>query len=258
MNLGQVLRVLARRWLLILGMILAGIVISGLLVFKIGPDGISPSSTSYTSKAVVIIDQPKLSGAAATAAMGRLLVLPQTYQYIVSSHEIAQRASQKLNGVYSAEDIMACTGGETELGTQILKISSCGDNPTDAQAVTSAVVESMKDWLNQRQDDAGVLGANRLALVVISAPQVPTSPGGFPPIIWVFIGAIAGALLGLVAAFGAESVQSSATPEPPAVATLPNGNGSLAHPGATGTDVMPVASAQGARMRRPRRTARSY
>lgn len=198
MNLGEVIRVLARRWLLIVGCTLIGLLISGLLLYKVGSGGITPRKVGYKSSATILLDQPKVAGTAATAAMGRLLVLPTTYVEIIQSDEIAQRASEKLNGVYSAEDIRDCTSGESTIGTQVMTISSCGDNPTDAQAVTNAVVDSLKDWLNQRQDGAGVLGANRLAISVLSAPQVPKSPSGFPPMIWVMVGGVLGFMVGIL------------------------------------------------------------
>lgn len=258
MNFGEVIRVVARRWLLIVGCALVGLLVSGLLVFKIGSGGITPRKTGYMSKATILLDQPKLAGTAATAAMGRLLVLPTTYVEIIQSDEISQRASQKLNGVYSPEDIAACTSAESSLGTQVMSISSCGDNPTDAQAVTNAVVESLRDWLNQRQDDAGVLGANRLSISVISAPQIPKSPSGFPPLVWVMVGMFAGFLVGLLVAFGVESVQSAGVTETPAVAALPtNGGAPPFNPGQP-TPIAPASTAQGARLRRPRRGARSY
>lgn len=258
MNFGEVIRVVARRWLLIVGCSLIGLLISGLLVFQIGSGGITPRKTGYTSTATVLLDQPKLAGTAATAAMGRLLVLPTTYVEIIQSDEIANRASEKLNGVYSPEDVAACTSAEASLGTQVMQISACGDNPTDAQAVTNAVVDSLKDWLGQRQDDAGVLGANRLAITVISAPQVPKSPSGFPPVIWVFVGGCLGFLIGRLIAFGVEGVQTASAPETPAVAALPTNGGSPSFAPSQPAPMVPAASAQGARLRRPRRGARTY
>lgn len=258
MNFGEVIRVVARRWFVILGMFLAGIVVSGLVVFKVGAGGITPRDVSYTSSADILLDQPKLAGAAATAAMGRLLVLPQTFIYVIQSQDIAERASQKLNGVYSAADIKKCTSASATLGTQVMNVSSCGDNPSDAQAVTNAVLEATKDWLNQRQDDAGVLGANRLAVVVLSAPQVPAGPSGFPPAMWVFIGGFAGLLLGLLFAFGMESVQSAAAPEAP-LASLPAEPATSAFPQTgNGAQVSMLSGAQSARLRRPRRSSRTY
>jgi len=258
MNLGEVIRVLARRWLLIVGCTLIGLLISGLLLYKVGSGGITPRKVGYKSSATILLDQPKVAGTAATAAMGRLLVLPTTYVEIIQSDEIAQRASEKLNGVYSAEDIRDCTSGESTIGTQVMTISSCGDNPTDAQAVTNAVVDSLKDWLNQRQDDAGVLGANRLAISVLSAPQVPKSPSGFPPMIWVMVGGVLGFMVGILIAFGVESVQEAAAPEAPAVATLPANRGAAPIGAGGAAPIAPAATAQGARLRRPRRGARTY
>lgn len=252
MNFGEVIRILARRWLLIAGCVLAGLLISGLLVFQIGSGGVTPRKVGYTSTAKILLDQPKLAGTAATAAMGRLLVLPTTYVEIIQSDEIAQRTSDKLNGVYSPEDIAACTSAESTLGTQVMSVSSCGDNPTDAQAVTNAVVDSLRDWLNQRQDDAAVLGANRLSITVISAPQAPESPSGFPPTMWLMVGAVLGFVVGLLIAFGAESVQASSAPEVPSVTALPGGVAGQPAP------IAPAATAQGARLRRPRRGARTY
>lgn len=258
MNFGEVIRVVARRWLLIASCMLLGLLISGFLVFKVGSGGITARKAGYTSTATVLLDQPKLAGTAATAALGRLLLLPTTYVEIISSDEITRRASQKLNGVYSPEDIAACTSTEPSLGTPVMKISSCGDNPTDAQAVTNAVVDSFKDWLNQRQDDAAVLGANRLSITVISAPQVPTKPSGFPPAVWVMIGAFLGLVVGVLIAFGVESVQAAGAPEAPAVAALPANGGAPAFAPGQPAPIAPTATAQGARLRRPRRGARTY
>lgn len=258
MNFGEVIRIVARRWLLIAGCALVGLLISGLLVFKIGSGGITPRKSGYTSSAKILLDQPKLAGTAATAALGRLLTLPTTYVEIIQSDEIAQRASQKLNGVYSPEDIAACTGAESQLGTQVMSISSCGDNPSDAQAVTIAVVDSLKEWLDQRQDDSGTLGANRLTISVISAPQIPKSPSGFPPAIWVMVGGFLGLVVGLLVAFGMESVQAAGAPEAPAVAALPTNGAPPAFAPGQPAPIAAAATAQGARLRRPRRGARSY
>jgi capsular polysaccharide biosynthesis protein len=256
MNLGEVIRVVGRRWFVIVGFAVFGIIISGLLVFEIGPGGLEPKNVKYTSTATTLLDQEGAQGAQAAAAQSRLLVLPNTYVQIVQSREIANRAAEKLKNTetgeytYKPEEIMKCTSANSELGTQVLDITSCGDNPTDAAAVTTAVVESMKDWMKERQDNSGTLGVNRLTLTTLTAPKVPTSPSGFPPFMWVFIGAVGGLIVGIIAAFGMESVQTAAEPEALPLRAVPQYAPRQVPP--TPQVTLPAAAASGRRRLRRR------
>ncbi len=254
MNLGELIRVVARRWILIASFAVVGLLVVGLLQFKIGSGGIQPRKVSYTSEATLMLDQPAAQGAQAAAAMARLISLPQTLSTVVESTEIAKRAAAKLKGAYKADEIERCTMAEARLPTQLLTVSSCGDNATDAAAVTSAVVAAAKDWLKERQDQYNILGPNRLEFLVLSPPKVPDSPSGFPPFMWIVIGLFGGLLIGLITAFGVESVQSAPGAAPASLPARATGVRPVAAQTPHVQSQLPLPAVPGSRQR-PRRRA---
>lgn len=250
MNVADLIHLVARRWLVIVIFTLLGGAVAFLAVYKVGPGGISARNVGYSSSATILIDQPGVQGAGAGAALGRLILLPNSYKLVVESSEIADLASEKVGGAYEAQEIAECTTVQTVTGTQIMEVSSCGDNPTDAQQVTSAVVASFQDWLQQRQDQANVLGPNRIVATVITAPQEPSGPSGFPPSMWVALGVVVGLLFGVMTAVGIESVKAE-TPVP--VSAVPQiGEGNQGAPAASGGGVtLPAVQSQNPSLRRP-------
>jgi len=246
MNLAELIRVIGRRWLVIVIFTLIGIFFSALAVYKPGSGGLEARNSGYCSTASTMIDQPGVGGAAAGAVLARLLAVPQTYKIVIESSEISVRASELLDGKYTPKEIESTTNVEPILLTQVMKIKACGDTPADAPLVTDAVVVSFRDWLNERQDQHNVLGPNRILLTVLSAPQVPDGPSGFPAWMWVFLGAFLGVTFGLITAFGVESLareEDIVAAKPQNVRRAGNGNGfqdlAVTPPAAAGMEPLP-------------------
>lgn len=261
MNLGDLLRIIARRWVVIATFTLLGIVAVWLLAFQF--PSFEPKKQSYVSRAAVMIDKKGAQGQAATAAITQIILQNQTFKQVLESGDIAARAAEKLKAgeefTYTPEEIQDCTGAEAETTTQVMRISSCGDNPPDAVLVTTAVVDSFRDWLKQRQDEGNVLGQNRISFDVLSQPTAPTSPSGFPPFVFLMIGIFGGALLGVVVAVGIESVATDddtasapvrampTAPQPPQYPSMPAADGTEADPN------LALPAASGGRARRQKR-----
>lgn len=208
MNVADLAKLVARRWIVILAFVIGGAFLAFFAVYKVGSGGITPRKVGYTSSATLLIDQPGVQGAGASAALGRLLLLPSSFKLVLESQEIADGASEIVGGAYTPEEIVECTTAENVIGTQVMEVTSCADNPNDTVQVTQAVVDSFQQWLKSRQDQANVLGPNRIVASMISAPQVPTKASGFPPTIWIMLGTVFGLVFGLLTAIGIESVKS--------------------------------------------------
>lgn len=212
MNVTELIRIIARRWLVVAGCTFGGLALVWLLAFKFPTFQLK--SSTYCSTATILMDS-NTQGVAASGILTAIYARVLNDVEVVQSELIAQRASEALNGRYTVAEIQATTAAENEFGTQTMDITSCGDSPSDAVQVTSAVVEGYRAWTEERQDAANVLGPNRLNITLLTAPEAPSSPSGFPAAVWVAFGLIGGLIVGVIVAVGVESVQSNPEPLPP-------------------------------------------
>ncbi|MCC7078213.1 MAG: hypothetical protein IT198_13915 [Acidimicrobiia bacterium] len=257
MNVGELIRIIARRWLIVVGCTFGGLMVVWLLAFK--PPTFQLKSSTYCATATVLMDS-KTQGAAASGVLTAIYARVLNDVEVVSSEVIAKKASEKVGGKYSPLEIMQTTGAENEFGTQTMNITSCGDSPSDAVQVTNAVVTSYQDWTAERQDAANVLGPNRYEVVMLTAPVEPTSPSGFPAAVWVFLGLVGGLIVGVIVAVGVESVQATNEALPvtrEAVLHSPtepmSGGGFGPQTGHPGNATMTLPAVTAGRSRRPRR-----
>lgn len=231
MNVGDLIRLIARRWTIVAGFTFGGLALVWLIAFRFPTFELK--SASYCSEATVMMDTG-MQGAAGSAALPRIIARTINDVQVVQSATVAERASHRLKGRYTTEEIRSTTGAEAKMATQVMVISACGDSPSDAPLVTDAVVQGYREWIDERQDAANVLGPNRIEVTVLSPPLEPTAPSGFPPIVWIVIGLIGGLIVGVIVSVGVEGVQSSsALASFDADAAVPANNGSQASSPAT-------------------------
>jgi capsular polysaccharide biosynthesis protein len=209
MDLGNILRTIGRRSLLIVGFVLLGIVVAGFTQLEFGSGGLVPKAGKYRSQARIFIDLPRVDPEVANTSVLRLITTPTVHVQVIQSQSFAEEISERVDGAYSAAEIKDDLVAWGIIPSYIVIIEVAGDTPEDAVALAEAAGATYVDWLATRQDEAGVPEKNRMTAEIVEPPRVENveSTGGQVRR-WLIFGGIVGATLGIVLAFG------MAPPEP--------------------------------------------
>lgn len=199
MDLASILRVLGRRFLLILAFCLLGMIVAGATQLTIGSGGLQPKAGSFRGATRILLDAP---GADAQAAVNLILVTMSDAE-IVQSQSFAEEISRRVGGAYSPDEVQERVKAFAVAATQIIQIDASGDSREDAVALTQAAGASFVDWMTTHQDNAGTSESNRVVASIIDTDTVDTvEPASLVANDWLIFGAICGLTLGVVFAFG--------------------------------------------------------
>lgn len=209
MDLGNILRTIGRRSLLIALFVVAGISVAAFTQLEFGQGGLVPKAGKYRSQIRLFIDLPRVDAEVANTAVLRLITTPTVHVQVIQSQSFAEEISERVEGAYSAEEIKDDLVAWGIIPSYILIIEVAGDTPEDAVKLAEAAGATYIDWLASRQDEAAVPEKNRMTAEIVEPPRVENveSTGGQVSR-WMIFGGVVGATLGIVLAFG------MAPPEP--------------------------------------------
>lgn len=199
MDLASILRVLGRRFLLILAFCLLGMIVAGATQLTIGSGGLQPKSGSFRSATRILLDAP----AGDAQASLNLLILAMSNAEIVHSQSFSEEISRRVGGAYSPDEVQERVKAFAVAATPIVQIDASGDSREDAVALTETAGAAFVDWTNTHQDNAGTSESNRIVASIIDTDTVDTvEPASLVANDWLVFGAVCGLTLGVVFAFG--------------------------------------------------------
>ncbi len=209
METADILRILGRRGLVILGMALVGVVVAGFTQLTLADGGLRPKTSKYQVRTKILFDLPGAEGEEANMAGARLIFVPFTMAEIVQSEAIAAAASRRVGSAYTPEEVMKGITATGVAPTQLLQIDVRADSPADAVALSKAVTAAFQDWIDKRQDAANVPELNRMSVEPITEPaEKDATPATLAVTKWLIFGLVIGLTIGVVFSFGLP------TPEP--------------------------------------------
>lgn len=198
MDLASILRVLGRRFLLILAFCLLGMIVAGVTQLTIGSGGLQPKVGSFRGATRILLDTP---GSDAQASLNLILVTLSDAE-IVQSKSFAEEISRRVGGAYSPDEVQDRVKAFGVAATQIIQIDVTGDSREDAVALSQAAGAAFVDWMTTHQDNAGTSESNRVVASIIDSDTVDTvKPASLVANDWLIFGAICGLTLGIVFAF---------------------------------------------------------
>ncbi len=187
MDLRDYVRVLRRRWRLVLLCLILGVGGAAGYVFTATPE--------YTASTQLYV----------AAAGGDLLNLTQgttlgqeqvqSYAQIVDSPQVTALASTELNGELSAEQIAGEITATAPLNTQLLDLSVTDKDPVRAAAVANAVSEQFARYAEDL--NAGANLHSPVKVTVVRRATVPTAPSSPKKPLDLALGLIAGLVIGV-------------------------------------------------------------
>ncbi len=188
MDLLSALRILRRRWLVLLvGLLLTGVALSGIVV-KLAPQ--------YTASGTVIVIQPNVSS--------------NPLNSLDSANALAASVAATLTNTSTSEAQVKRAGGAAsytltlDANLPIVTITTTSTDPGNAVYTVSVVARVMQDGLFQRQRDLGVTTSTLLKVLPLDTPTSALATTGKVKVLAIAAGL--GVLVAISAAFVAEAV----------------------------------------------------
>ena len=206
MELRDYLRILRRRWTLIVGCVVAALAVATLVTVRATPQYASNarifiSTGSASSSNDGSGSNPYQNGLAATQKV-------TSYAQLVTDGELAQRVIDKMHLDLTPAQLSRKIKAQVVPDTVLLKVQVVDADPKMAQAICKQVVSNLLDLIEQIETDPGKKTAN-LKGTVVGPPTLPTDPISPNPLRNLFLGGILGLLLGLAIAVIRELLDTS-------------------------------------------------
>ncbi len=212
MDLREYLRILRRRWLVIVIGVLLGIAAASVYVIT--------SNAKYASTARLFISTP-LTDASAQAYQGSLFSQQRVMSYadLITGSTVANRVIDRLGLTDPVESVMSRISATAEPQTVIIEITGTDSTPEGAQRLTQATAETFSAYVSELEGN-GSDGQPPIRANIVDEAGLPTTPVSPRPLLDIGIGLLAGLMLGLAAAWVRESLDTTIkTPQALADAT---------------------------------------
>ena len=201
MDILEYLAIWRRQWWIVAGALVLGLLTATLVCVFTRPQYIASSKLFVTTTggaSVVEAYQGNLFGEERV----------KSYAKLASSQQVAQRAIDQLQIDMSARDLMSQVSAKPVENTVILDISVSATNPDLARDLTNAVALQTTQVVAQLETSArgGSPAATATLFDEAVAPSKPAKPNWWRNLI---VGALAGLLLGLIAAIARDKLLGS-------------------------------------------------
>lgn len=186
-ELRDYLRIIRRRWLLILGCLAATIAVAVVITIRTTPQ--------YSSSARVFIStSPSTSQ---EAYQGSLFSEQRVSSYadLMTGLELAQRVVEKLQLDLTAEELAKKIEASVVPDTVLLKISVTDPSPATAQRINEALVGELADFVAELETPPGSK-TPLLKATVVDPARLPATPVSPQPVRNIGLAAVLGLLLG--------------------------------------------------------------
>lgn len=193
MELRDYLRIIRRRWLLIVACFLVAIGAAALFTLRATPQ--------YQSTARLFISTPSSDSTVAGAYQGGLFSQQRVTSYadLVTGKQIAERVVKKLGLSESPASLAARTTATVVPETVILEITVQDPNPAHAAKLTEAVAQEFTTFVGELESTPGQQNAPIKASIVDPA-AVPASAVSPQPLRNIGLAAVLGLLVGIAVA----------------------------------------------------------
>jgi len=186
-ELRDYLRIARRRWLLILGSVIATVAVAALVT--------SQTTPQYASTARVFISTTPSNSS--DAYQGGLFSEQRVTSYadVISGLELSQRVIDRLQLDMSAGALAEKINAAVVPDTVVLKITVTDPSPIQAQRINDGVVEQLKDFVGELETPPGG-NVPLLKATVVDSPRLPDSPVSPQPVRNIGLALVLGLLLG--------------------------------------------------------------
>lgn len=187
MELRDYLRIARRRWLLILGSVIATVAVAALVT--------SQTTPQYASTARVFISTTPSNST--DAYQGGLFSEQRVSSYadLISGLELSQRVIDELKLDMSAGTLASKINAAVVPDTVVLKITVTDPSPIQAQRINDAVVEQLQKFVGELETPPGK-EVPLLKGTVVDSPRLPGSPVSPQPVRNIGLALVLGLLLG--------------------------------------------------------------
>jgi capsular exopolysaccharide synthesis family protein len=187
-ELRDYLRILRRRWALVLTCVLVTVAAAAVVTMRMTPQ--------YDSTARLFVSTPQTS--ASDAYTGGLFSQERVLSYadLITGEQVAQRVVERLNLEQSASDVSEQLTSSVAPETVILEITATDPDPRRAQRLAGAVAEEFTTMVPQLEKGPGQRRSPVKATVVDEA-DVASEPVSPQPLRNIGLAAIVGLMLGV-------------------------------------------------------------
>lgn len=188
MDLRDYVRILRRRWLLVVGCCLAAIAVAALVTLRTTP--------LYSSEARLFVSTAQSDSA--EAYQGGLFSQERVKSYadLLTGEEIASQVVDKLQLDETPRDLSNRITATVVPETVILTVSVTDTNPRMAQRISQAVAEQFSEYVTELETPRGQDNAP-IKATIVDAATLPMSPVSPQPLRNLGLAAILGLLLGI-------------------------------------------------------------
>lgn len=203
MDLRGYLRVLRRRWLLIVVCVLLGTATSALVLYR--------STPLYTSTARLFVSTPG-SDANAQAYQGSLFAQQRVTSYadLIKGSTVAGKVVDKLHLTESPTALVEQINAVAVPDSVILTITVTDPNPLRAQQLAQATAEVFTGYVSDLEGTS-VSSASPIKANIVDAASFSSAPVSPKVLTTIGLGAILGLLIGLGAAWLREALDTTIT-----------------------------------------------
>ncbi|MGH1561480.1 polysaccharide biosynthesis tyrosine autokinase [Mumia sp. DW29H23] len=200
MGVHELLQVLRRRWLLVVGCVAVALAVAGVLVARATPE--------YTSTTRLFVSTPQADST--DAYQGGLFSQQRVASYatLITGEAVAQRVGERLDLDTPPSELAAKISASVVPETVILEVRATDADAEQAQRIAEAVADEFTSYVQELETSGGDDSAPIKATVVDSAslPDTPTSPN-LPRTFGLAL--ILGLLVGIGAALLRETLDTS-------------------------------------------------
>jgi capsular exopolysaccharide synthesis family protein len=227
-NIHDYLRVLRRRWPIVVGFVLAGVLLAGVYVMR--------STPMYASSSRLFVSTSTFSSDLTQANQGSALAIArvQSYADLVGTHALATDVANALPGDQNADALASQVSASVATGTVNLTITAMDPDPASAQHIAQAYAEALTREVSQIESPGNGKPAP-LHVSVVDDAQRPTAPVSPRIKLDLLFGLLLGLLVGAGAALGREMMDTSVTSvaeleeitQVPLLGTIPTDSGAV-------------------------------
>ena len=201
MDLRDYLRVLRRRWLLIVACLLLGTAVGALVILRTTP--------LYSSTARLFVSTPT-SDANAQAYQGGLFSQQRVTAYadLIKGSTVAEKVIAKLQLDESPAALVSQISAVAAPDSVILQVTATDPSPERAQQLAQTTAEVFAGFVSELESPADP-SASPITANIVDAAGLPTTPVSPRPLVTIGLGAILGLLVGLGLAWLRETLDTT-------------------------------------------------